>query len=289
MRGVYEAILERMDEGVCAVDAEGRVVVWNAAAERITGYGAQDVLGRSGLGAMLPHPALSGGTFSEQSGQVYLHHKHGHRVPVHLRSAPLYDDEGTEAGYVQFLTAMPTGRPLQGGAPLPEGERDPLTELANRRGLRRHIEPLVTADDAPKGVLFIDVDGFKAINDQYGHAVGDRVLRMVARTLANGLRQSDWAVRWGGEEFVAIVHAARAEELAEVAERLRALVASSWAEADEHRIGVTVSIGAAMVEDGEVLETVIDRADHLMYESKRAGRNRVTCGRPGIVVDLTTG
>lgn len=289
MQGLYEAILERMDEGVCAVDAEGRIAVWNAAAERITGYRAEDVLGRAGLGAMLPHPALSAGTFIEQSGQVYLHHKHGHRVPVNLRSAPLYDDDGAEAGYLQFMTAVPTGRPVPGGAALTEGDRDPLTELANRRGLRRHIEPLVAQDEEPKGVLFIDVDGFKAINDQYGHAVGDRVLRMVARTLANGLRQSDWAVRWGGEEFVAIVHAARAEALAEVAERLRALVASCWAQVGDDRIGVTVSIGATMMDSGEVLETAIDRADHLMYESKHAGRNRVTCGRPGIVVDLTTG
>lgn len=282
--GVYLAILDRIGEGVCVVGSDGRIEIWNAAAARITGYRAKDVIGRAMIDELLPQPTSDEQAGRERFGQVYLHHKDGHRVPVILRRSSL---DG-HSGYLLLMAPVPGARPVTGGLHLVEGDRDPLTELANRRCLQRHIEPLVVAESSPVGVLFIDVDGFKAVNDRLGHALGDRVLRMVARTLANGLRQSDWAVRWGGEEFVAIVHAARAQELAEVAERLRTLIASSWVEASGTRISVTVSIGAAMMEPRESLESAIDRADHLMYESKRAGRNRVTNARRGIVVDLTT-
>ncbi|MFN8128670.1 MAG: diguanylate cyclase [Candidatus Nanopelagicales bacterium] len=285
MQGVYQAILDRMEEGVCVVDAGGRITLWNAAAEQITGYRGSDVLGRAAM-EVLPDGASDDTAAADR--QVYLHHKHGHQLPVILRRTALLDERGADTGCLIFLSAVPGARPAHGGLQLAEGDRDPLTELANRRCVQRHIEPLVAAELKPVGVLFIDVDGFKAVNDRLGHSMGDRVLRMVARTVANGLRQSDWAVRWGGEEFVAVVHAARAEELAEVAERLRTLISSSWVEAAGTRISVTVSIGATMVEPGQSLESAIDRADHLMYESKRAGRNRVTSARPGIVVDLTT-
>lgn len=285
MEGVYRAIVDRMDEGVGVVDAAGCITVWNAAAERITGYPAKDVVGRSTLQDLLPDSQAVPGNATERFGQVYLHHKHGHRVPVILRRVAV--PEAQDGTSLLFLKPVPGARPVTGGGQLAEGDRDPLTELANRRCVRRHIEPVLGSEAGPVGVLFLDIDRFKAVNDRMGHAVGDRVLRMVARTLANGLRQSDWAVRWGGEEFLAIVHAARAEELTEVAERLRTLIASSWVEAAGTRISVTVSIGAAMVEPGQSLESAIDRADQLMYESKRAGRNRVTSGRHGIVVDLT--
>jgi diguanylate cyclase (GGDEF)-like protein len=138
------------------------------------------------------------------------------------------------------------------------------------------------------------VDRFKAVNDTYGHATGDRVLRMVGQTLAHGLRASDTALRWGGEEFLAIVRATRLDTVADVAERLRILVANSWVDIDGARLAVTVSIGATLAGTEEPLERAVDRADRLMYASKQAGRNRVTCraaAQPAVrhqVVDLAT-
>lgn len=293
---VYRAIVDRLDEGVYAVDLDGRIIVWNAAAERLTGYSAADVLNKvfshdiglhltqEGMhpdGFLLPAVLVDG---AARQARVYVRHKDGHRIPVQVRASALRDANGAISGAVEFLTAVPAA---DHSAPPDEGDRDPLTELGNRRYVHRHLEPIITAAPDGIGVLFIDVDHFKSVNDTHGHAVGDQVLRAVGQTLAHGLRQSDWVARWGGEEFLAIVHADRVEELEEVAERLRTLVASSWVEAGDAAVSVTVSIGATMVAPQQPLDEAVDRADHLMYASKQAGRNRVTADRTR-VIDLTS-
>jgi diguanylate cyclase (GGDEF)-like protein len=123
----------------------------------------------------------------------------------------------------------------------------------------------------------IDIDHFKDVNDTYGHASGDRVLRMVGWTLANAVRRNDAAARWGGEEFLVVCPRIGEAALAEVAERVRALVERSWLRIEDGRhISVTVSIGAAMARSGDDLTSLAARADEQLYKSKAAGRNRVT-------------
>jgi diguanylate cyclase (GGDEF)-like protein len=107
---------------------------------------------------------------------------------------------------------------------------DPLTKLGNRRYGQMNLSGKLREFKRygwPFGVLFIDIDKFKAVNDTYGHDAGDRVLRLVAATIRNGLRSSDVVVRWGGEEFVAIVASVDEEKLRHVGEKLRVLVERS--------------------------------------------------------------
>ena len=128
----------------------------------------------------------------------------------------------------------------------------------------------------PFGVLFVDVDHFKQVNDIYGHGVGDEVLKMIALSLTAGLRPFDMLGRWGGEDFLAVGANVRADDLAGMAERCRVLVESSEMRAGGQTIRPTVSIGATLGLPGDTVESLVKRSDELMYQSKLAGRNRLT-------------
>jgi diguanylate cyclase (GGDEF)-like protein len=128
------------------------------------------------------------------------------------------------------------------------------------------------------GLLVLDLDHFKKINDAHGHGVGDAVLKMVADTLAPGLRAGDLIGRWGGEEFVVLLPEVRATVLGDMAERCRLMIAQSSVANGPTRVSTTASIGATFLNDNDSMESVIQRADALMYESKRSGRDRTTVG-----------
>jgi diguanylate cyclase (GGDEF)-like protein len=125
-------------------------------------------------------------------------------------------------------------------------------------------------------VLFADIDHFKDVNDTYGHDAGDRVLKMVAQTLRHNLRSADVLARWGGEEFLALLHGVDKGVLAATAEKLRILVASSFFEVDGAEVRVTISLGATLLRPDDTPHSVVARADALLYESKAEGRNRYT-------------
>lgn len=154
---------------------------------------------------------------------------------------------------------------------------DPLTGLPNRRYFEEYVELLGRgrrAEDAI-GILMVDVDRFKALNDRHGHTIGDVVLRAIGRTIAMTVRDLDVPARFGGEEFVVLLRNPSAEVALEVGERIRGAVERI----DLHDIGVgavTVSVGASVSRaDGEAVATLVERADHALYRAKRGGRNRV--------------
>jgi len=154
---------------------------------------------------------------------------------------------------------------------------DPLTGLPNRRYFEEYVELLGRgrrAEDAI-GILMVDVDRFKAINDRHGHAIGDVVLRAIGRTIATTVRDLDVPARFGGEEFVVLLRNPSPEMALEVGERIRGAVERI----DLHDIGVgavTVSVGASVSRaDGEAVASLVARADHALYRAKRYGRNRV--------------
>jgi diguanylate cyclase (GGDEF)-like protein len=156
---------------------------------------------------------------------------------------------------------------------------DSVTGLATRRFGELHLKTLMQAVSelaTTLGVLYVDADHFKDVNDTFGHKSGDAVLRMVSQTLVNGLRRGDIPVRWGGEEFLALLPGIDEAGLAATAERVRMLVENSWIQNGETQVRVTVSVGATMAVPTESADDLVDRADGLMYTSKRSGRNRVT-------------
>jgi two-component system cell cycle response regulator len=162
---------------------------------------------------------------------------------------------------------------------------DPLTGLANRRfiltqlgsfvsGTRRHGRPL--------SIAIIDIDHFKAVNDEHGHQAGDRVLVAVTGALRNHMRAEDHLGRLGGEEFLAVLPDSDEDAAAAAAERMREEVAATAIEHEGARLGVTVSLGVATWEPDEPPELLMRRADAALYAAKDAGRDRAVSARASV-------
>jgi diguanylate cyclase (GGDEF)-like protein len=158
---------------------------------------------------------------------------------------------------------------------------DPLTQLYNRRpfeeALQREVHRCLRTA-TPLGVLFLDIDHFKSINDTHGHAIGDAVLRHVADVLRKSVRASDVLARYGGEEFVILVNQPTERGFEKLAERIRQQVQETQFSHGNKTVPVTVSIGGALSipgrEDHLIGEVLLSTADACLYEAKRAGRNR---------------
>jgi diguanylate cyclase (GGDEF)-like protein len=169
-------------------------------------------------------------------------------------------------------------------------ETDALSGLLNRRGFN------LLADDAfnlyrryqrPLAVLILDIDFFKAVNDTYGHAAGDAVIRTIGATLMKTLRASDKVARFGGEEFVVLVHEVDTGGIITVAQNLGRVVEALTIDHQEHRISVTISVGGAIARHSDAdVQAVIERADAALYMAKTAGRNRVVID--GLQIQLAT-
>lgn len=152
---------------------------------------------------------------------------------------------------------------------------DALTGIANRRSFENVLAG-VRHGRKPFGVLMIDIDRFKLLNDTYGHAAGDAVLVEMADALRRAVRASDTVARVGGEEFAALLPDADADEMAVVAERVRGLVAAETFRFAGKGLSVTVSVGGAVSSPASFrAETVWREADTALYQAKRSGRNRV--------------
>lgn len=292
----YQLLLTKIDEGIYFVDETRKITFWNKGAERITGFNSEEVVGSYCYDNILNHVddkgnhlCLHGCPLEEtiKDGQprtldIYLHHKKGHRVPINVRSVQIEQD-GKVLGAVELFTDESQTHEIAHS--LEELStivlHDQLTELPNRRYLDTFLDSRFNeyATLGIKfGMLFIDIDHFKKVNDTYGHKIGDDILKMVSKTMGSCLRSSDLLARNGGEEFVAVVPLNDISTLKMIAEKMRVLTESSSLRIDNVSIGVTVSIGATLVEPDDDTITLIERADKLMYQSKTTGRNRVTVG-----------
>ena len=155
---------------------------------------------------------------------------------------------------------------------------DALTQLPNRRAAEEHLDRASSASARharPYGLLMIDIDRFKDINDAYGHQTGDQVLRLVARVLRTTARMEDLVCRWGGEEFLVIMSSASSDNIAAAAERFRAAVATASEEVGSRvHISVTISVGGTVSTGGESTGA-LGEADAALYAAKLNGRNQV--------------
>jgi diguanylate cyclase (GGDEF)-like protein/PAS domain S-box-containing protein len=293
----YEKIIENLRDGLYLVDRNRIISYWNKAAEQISGYSASEILGRSCADNILNHidgdgnllcsemcslaATIDDGKFRQTD--VYMHHKNGHRIPVSLYISPLTDNKGNIIGGIELFSDI--SNLVANELRIKELEKlaliDDLTQLANRYFLEGEIHSKLVGMErlnVPFGILFIDIDDFKKINDTYGHGVGDDVLKFVANTFIANTRPFDLYGRWGGEEFIGILHNINWENLEALGNRIRSLVKNSFIIHKNNKLSVTISVGATLAKSNDSIESLIERADKLLYQSKAAGRNRLTLG-----------
>ena len=160
-----------------------------------------------------------------------------------------------------------------------EARTDSLTELWNRKAFDEQLQiqaAIARRYKLPLTVVLIDVDHFKQINDTRGHAVGDAVLRELARRLRESVRDADLVARYGGEEFALLLPQTPLEGGVQVAERIRQQIAASPISAPASEVVLTASAGVAALQLSETAADLVHRADSALYQSKQTGRNRVS-------------
>lgn len=291
----YKRIIESLHDGLYFVDQNRVITFWNKAAEKISGFSADEVVGRSCSDNILTHVDGEGDSLcvgmcplaatmadgKNREDVVYMHHKDGHRIPVSVRVSPLTDKDGRIIGGVELFTDVSNMKANE--LRVKELEKlavlDGLTQLANRHYLEREIKGRVEESKrygVPFGILFIDIDHFKKINDNFGHDAGDTVLKFVAKTFVANARPFDLYGRWGGEEFVGVIRNISGPDLEILGNRLRTLIASSYIIYENKKLFVTISIGATIVNEHDTVESLVKRADVNVYTSKSRGRNCLT-------------
>lgn len=281
----FKGAFEHSATGMSLIGLDGRWLKVNRALCETTGYSEAELLARSFQD--LTHPddlhigpaslgdLLSGKRESIQIEKRYLH-KRGHEVWVLVNLSLVRDKGGNPEHFISQILDVSERRKLQ--------ERvehlalhDPLTDLPNSRLLLDRLQQALAAAQRAKrpiGVMYIDLDGFKSVNDTHGHKAGDLVLKEFAIRLKSILRAVDSVARVGGDEFVAILaEIADAADATKAADRLLAAMAVPF-DIGQTAVTLSASIGLALYPaNGDDAQTLLQRADSAMYSAKRAGKN----------------
>lgn len=296
-QNAYYKIIENLHDGLYFVDQRRVITYWNKAAEKITGFKAEEVIGHSCADNILTHISCHGENLCtgicplaktmvdglQREVEVYLHHKDGHRIPISIRVSTLTNDDGEVIGGIELFTDLSSSE--ANNLRIKELEKlaflDYLTRLANRSYLTREIQGRFEEYqrlNIPFGILFMDIDHFKRFNDQYGHDIGDEVLKVVANTLMVNTRPFDLYGRWGGEEFLGVIRNITPTQLEHLGNRLRILIEKSYLMNHDQKLQITISIGATLILPEDDMDSIVNRADQLLYQSKDKGRNCLTIG-----------
>lgn len=261
-------LIARIDAQLCFREINAGYTAWfQRPAAQIIGKPAVDIVGAEMFEQALPYmqAALAG---EEVLFEQHLWQADGSMMPVEITYIPHRDDDEQVVGFYALARDITDRR---------RAERDHLTQTLNRRGFDARLDiAFATAKRyrRPLSLIFVDLDYFKKVNDNHGHAVGDEVLRTAAQVLCEQVRDSDIVSRWGGEEFVILAPETPLTEAAQLSERLRQKLASC----QHSGVGrVTASFGVAELANEQSERDFINHADQALYAAKGAGRNRVEC------------
>ena len=289
-------LLDAVGQSVIATDLEGKVLYWNRAAEELYGWSSEEALGRRLRDLTLSEELLdqAEGVASELragrawSGETLLRRKDGSYVPVLGTATPLFDERGNLTGMIGVSTDISERKAMEAELER-RASHDLLTDLPNhhafvdrlgmalRRTRRREESPEV-------GVLFMDLDGFKTINDSLGHEAGDRLLVAVARRINDQLRSEDVLARFGGDEFAVLLENVEdPSEAIRVAQRIAEGLREPFTISD-HRVSVSASVGITLgsAHANDAPEGMLRGADDAMYRAKEQGSGRFAVFDPAM-------
>ena len=282
---MIEAVFRTSNEAIMVADRNGMIKTINPAFSRITGYSLEDVQGRNP--SMLSsgrHDALFYQDMWHEidrqgswSGEIWNRRKNGSVYPEWLSVSVVYDSEGDPSEYVAVFSDI-TKRKNDEAQIVRQAYYDELTELPNRTLLSDRLHLAIATADRDEQVialLFIDLDRFKYVNDSMGHEYGDDLLKQVAQRLNECVRETDTVARFGGDEFVILLHNIKSEaDASYVASKLLDTLSTPFTLA-EREIIIGASIGITMHPgDADTAETLIRNADLAMYKAKQSGRNQ---------------
>lgn len=287
-RALASTVFAASSQGIVVTDADGVILTANEAFSELSGYGLEAIPGRrtnllkSGLHDQAFYTELWNTLLSQGhwQGDIWNRVQSGELQRHHLTINAVRDDSGAISYFVGMLEDI-TNRYRAEEAVRYQALHDPLTGLGNRQLLMEQLQrdlALAQRHNQNLGVLFVDLDGFKAVNDNYGHALGDQVLEQVADRFRTAIRQSDLLARLGGDEFVVLVpQAGSKEELATLARKLVAAAEQPFSLLNPP-ITISASVGvASFPEDGETADGLLRAADQAMYAAKEASRSH--CSR----------
>jgi diguanylate cyclase (GGDEF)-like protein/PAS domain S-box-containing protein len=277
-----EAAIEAIGDGVVVLDAARRTISVNSAFLALTGYTREDVLGRE------PGEYLHARRHSDQylprledmaggfwKGEIACRRKLGGVFPAVQAVFAVTNVEGATTNYVLSIADISALRRAEAKVEH-EAQHDALTGLGNRRLMHERLDAELSNAkrlNLPLGILFLDLDDFKTINDSMGHEAGDVILKTMAERLEGSIRRDDLAIRIGGDEFLIVVPAHGQTECVGLAEKLLRKIAEP-VQLGAEPVSVTSSIGIALYPlHGTNTSGLTKAADNAMYEAKRNGRN----------------
>ena len=293
MNELYLTIINNLNDGVYYVDLDRRILFWNKAAENITGYCADEIVGRQCQDNQLNHIDEDGRPLciigcplfatiidgKQRRERVFVRHKDGYRIPILVNIFPLKKD-GEIIGAIEiFSQNSPTIYEDNLVEHLSEiAMHDTLTKLPNRRYLESFLDYKLNEYQRFGrlfAVLFADIDDFSHFNNEYGHDTGDKVLVNIAAGIKKNMNRNDLIGRWGGEEFLGIFSISNDYDAPILGEKFRRLALNTEVPHGNAALHVSVSVGITVVRRGDTAASLLERADQLMYQGKRDGKNRV--------------
>lgn len=302
----FKSIVDSLTVPTFVIDVNHVVVAWNKACEILTGIKSEDIVGTkdawrgfykskrpclcdvmvdsafahlSNLYPVHGESKFSKGTHAES----WFSDINGKKRYLIFDAAPIYDDDGNLAGAIENLEDVTEIKLTEERLMLSESRvqhiafHDSLTNLPNRSLLRDRLGQAVheaSRNKAKVGLLFIDLDRFKVVNDSLGHSIGDLLLQEVAKIISSAVRKVDTVARIGGDEFVVVIPKMhKIDDVRVVSNRILKKLGQTI-EINEHQLHTTPSIGIAIYpENGETVDTLMKNADTAMYAVKEAGKN----------------
>ena len=290
---LFAKVFEHSGEAIAITDANNNIVSVNKAFTIVTGYTPEEAIGKN---PCIMNSGMHDAIFYQRmwqkihedgvwKGEIFNRRKNGEIYPEWLSISTIRDGNGKIVNHVSLFTDITSQKESEKHIQF-LAHYDPLTRLPNRRLFGDRLKQVLSSANRhtdKAGLLFIDLDRFKNVNDSLGHLAGDELLRTAADRLDNCIRESDTVARLGGDEFVVILNEIKEpEDAAHVSQKILDALSDPF-ELDGHKISISSSIGISIYpDDGADSDTLIKNADTAMYHAKASGRNNFQFFTPGM-------
>jgi diguanylate cyclase (GGDEF)-like protein/PAS domain S-box-containing protein len=297
---IFRTILDSLQTGVSVADRTGKILFWNQGAERLTGHKRHEVVGRSCRNNILLHCNDLGcvdcgatcpftRTMHEgkpQEAKMQLRHKEGHPVHVLMRIAPIRDPHGSIIGIAESFDEQnfASDRDRNRHTLAAHGCMDETTSIPNHDFTQFHLNKNFASFaryHLPFGVIAIQVDRLEHLRAAYGRQAGDAVLRVVAQTMRNAFRPSDFLGRWTEDQFVAILINCGDMGVEKTWDRIRKMVTCAGLLWWSDQLLVTTSVGYATAQPGDTIDSLLNRAQNSLQQSSVKQAAAVAVGSQG--------